>query len=221
MEAKEDVKMHLLGGSPFSPDITLLGDGKLGTLALGERDPGLDALTNNEDVGDTSGKCSVQRVLDVNNVEATNVLLPVYDNTSTTHVASTGDHDNVTSIKLDKVGDLASLQVKLDGVVGLDQGVGVTDGSSVVGNDVGNTASTEGDAADLEEFVASLLRSDPVDGESTLDVVEETEVLARLFDADNILESRRVCWVGADLSIDFDQTLLDNDGDFTAGKSIL
>jgi len=45
--------MHLLGGSAFSPDIALLSNGELGTLALGERDPGLRALANDENVGDT------------------------------------------------------------------------------------------------------------------------------------------------------------------------
>ena len=43
----------LRSGSPFSPDITLLSDGELGTLALRQRDPGLDSLTNDEDVSDS------------------------------------------------------------------------------------------------------------------------------------------------------------------------
>ena len=49
--------LHLLGSGTLSPDITLLGDGELGTLALGEGDPGLGALTNDEDVGDTITSC--------------------------------------------------------------------------------------------------------------------------------------------------------------------
>lgn len=122
----------------------------------------------------------------MDDIESTNVLLPVYDNTSTSHVTTTSDNDDVTSIKLDKVADLASLKLKLDSVVNLDSGVGVTDGSSVVGHNVGNTTSTKSDLADLEELVGSLLRGDAVDGESALDVVEQTEVLARLFDGDNI-----------------------------------
>ena len=45
--------MRLLrSGSPFSPDITLLSNSKLDTLALGQGYPRLGALADNEDVGD-------------------------------------------------------------------------------------------------------------------------------------------------------------------------
>ena len=53
-ECRVEEGLHLLGSGTLSPDITLLGDGELGTLALGEGDPGLGALTNDEDVGDTT-----------------------------------------------------------------------------------------------------------------------------------------------------------------------
>ena len=157
----------------------------------------------------------------MDDIESTNVLLPVYDNTSTSHVTTTSNNDDVTSIKLDKVADLASLKLKLDSVVNLDSRVGVTDGSSIVGHNVGNTTSTKSDLADLEELVGRLLLGDAVDGEAALDVVEQTEVLARLLDGDDIHESSREGLVGADLAIDFDQALLDDGGDFTAGQSVL
>lgn len=63
----------------------------------------------------------------MDNVETTIVTLTVGDNTNTTHVATAGDHGQGTSVELDKVGDLASGKVDLDGVVDLDQGVGVAD----------------------------------------------------------------------------------------------
>lgn len=127
----------------------------------------------------------------MDNIESTNVLLAVSDNTSTAHVATTSDHDDVSSIELDKVGDLAGLQIELDGIVDLDQGIGIADGAAVVGDEVGNTTSTKGDTANLEELVGGLLSSDAVDGEAALDVVEETEVLARLFNGDDICMSVR------------------------------
>lgn len=135
-----------------------------------------------------SSECPVQRVLDVDDIESSNVLLPVHDDTSTTHVATTGDHDDVAGIELDKVGDLASLKVELDGVVDLDEGVGVTDGATVVGDDMGNTTGAKSDLANLEELVGGLLRGDAVDGEATLDIVEHTEVLARLLDGNDIFK---------------------------------
>ena len=131
-------------------------------------------------------ECALKRIPDVNDIEATNVLLTVHDDTGTTHVTSTSDHNDVASIELDEVGDLALLNVETNSVVDLDQGVGVTDRAAVVGDDVGNTTVANGHLTDLEEFVGSLLRGDAVDGEAALDVVEETEVLARLLDRNDI-----------------------------------
>lgn len=50
---RDEGVLHLLSSGTLSPDITLLGNGELSALALGEGNPGLDALTNDEDVGDT------------------------------------------------------------------------------------------------------------------------------------------------------------------------
>ena len=122
----------------------------------------------------------------MDNVEAANVLLTVYDDTSTTHVASTGDDDDVAGIELHVVGDLAGLELVLDGVVHLDEGVGVADGAAVVGDDEWDTLGANTGLPDLEELVGSLLGADAVDGEAALDVVEETEVLARLLNGDNV-----------------------------------
>ncbi len=60
-----------------------------------------------------------------------------------------------------------------------------------------------------------------MNSESALDVVEQTEVLARLLERDDILETARVGDVGADLAVDLDKTLGDNEGNLTAGQSVL
>jgi hypothetical protein len=84
------------------------------------------------------------------------------------------------------VDDLVLDEVELDRVVDLDGGVGVADGASVVGDDEGDALGAELDLLDLEELVRRLLLRDAVDGEAALDVVEETEVLARLLDRDYV-----------------------------------
>ena len=122
----------------------------------------------------------------MNDIEASDVLLTVYDDTGTTHVASTGDDDDVAGVELHVVGDLAGLELVLDGVVDLDEGVGVADGAAVVGDDEWNALGTNTGLLHLEKLVGSLLSGDAVDGETTLDVVEETEVLARLLDRNDI-----------------------------------
>ena len=53
-------------------------------------------------------------------------------------------------------------------------------------DDVGDTLVANRDLADLEELVGSLLSGNTVDRETALDVVKETEVLARLLNRDDI-----------------------------------
>lgn len=112
------------GVSPAA--VTLLSNGELDTLTLGQRDPWL-LLSDDDNVGLTSGELVVNGILQVDNVEASVVALTVSDDTDTTHVTTAGNHDNDTSVELDEVGDLASGEVDLDGVVDLDGGVGVAD----------------------------------------------------------------------------------------------
>ena len=127
-----------------------------------------------------SRECTVQHILNVDDIEPTHVALTVHNDTRTTHVTTTSDHDNVTSIELDIVGDLALLEIEADSVVDLDQGIGVTDGTAIVGDDVGDALVANGDLADLEELIGGLLGGDAVDGEPALDIVKETEVLVGL-----------------------------------------
>ena len=106
--------------------VALLGDGELDTTSLGEGDPGL-LLADDEDVALTGGEGVVNLVLEVDNVETTVVTLTVGDDTNTAHVTTASDHGDGTGVELDEVADLAGLEVNLDGVVGLDQGVGEAD----------------------------------------------------------------------------------------------
>ena len=57
--------------SDLPPLITLLGDRELDALALGQRNPGLASLADDEDVVHACGEGSVERITDVNHVEAT------------------------------------------------------------------------------------------------------------------------------------------------------
>jgi hypothetical protein len=155
-------------------------------LALGQRNLGLGTLTDDEDVAGAGSEGAVKDVTDVDNVEATKVTLGVDNDTDAAHVTATSDHGNVSGLELDVFDDLVLDKVELDGVVDLDGGVGVTDGAAVVGNDVGDTLGAKLATADLAKLEVGLLGGDAVDGEATLDVVEETEVLARLLNGDDI-----------------------------------
>lgn len=98
----------------------------LDTLALGQTDPRL-LLSNDEDVALARGELVVYGILDVDDVEASVVTLPVSDDTNTAHVATTSSHGDDSGIELDEVQDLASGGVDLNGVVDLDGWVGVAD----------------------------------------------------------------------------------------------
>lgn len=146
----------------------------------------------------------------MDDIETTIVALTVGDDTNTTHVATTGDHGDSSSVEADEVGDLSGLDVNLDGVVDLDGGVGVTDGAGIVGDEVWDTLGAKLDTLDLAELVAGLGLRDAVDGEAPLGVVDEAEVLAGLLDGDDVHESSGVGGVSADLSVDLDQALHDD-----------
>ena len=88
----------------------------LDTLALWQTNPRL-LTPNDKDVALTSSELVVDGVLDMYNVEATVVTLTMRDNAHTTHVSSTGDHGNDTSVEADEVCDLSRSQVNLDRVV--------------------------------------------------------------------------------------------------------
>jgi len=178
-------------------------------------------VSDDEDVGKTSSELSVEDVTDVNDIVTSEVTFLVDDGSDATLVTTTGEHDELTLLEGDNLDDLVLGEVELDRVSNLDDRVGVTDGSSIVGNDERNTLGSELDLLDLEKLVGSLLLRDSVDGEATLDVVKETEVLSRLLDRDDILETGGVGLVGSDLVVDLDEALLDDEGDLTSGKSVL
>lgn len=122
----------------------------------------------------------------MHNIKSSNVLFPVDDDTRSAHVTSTSNHDNVASVELDEVNDFALLKVKLYGVIDLDEGIWVTDCSSIVGDDMRDTLGAYSDPSDLEKLVGGLPGGDTVNSEATLDVVEETEMLPGFLNGNDI-----------------------------------
>lgn len=107
----------------------------------------------------------------MHNIPVPDVFLPVHNDTCTTHVTTACDHDKITSVELDKIGDFSLFNVELDSIINFDEGIGVTDGTSIVGDDMRNTTSTDRDLLNLEELICGLLGGYTVNGKSTFDVV--------------------------------------------------
>jgi hypothetical protein len=129
---------------------------------------------------------SVEDISNVDDREATQMFFGMHDHTGSTHVTTTGNHANVSNLELDVVDNFVLVKVKLDGVVDFDSWVRVSDGSTVVGDDVWDTLGTELVTTDFAELEAGLFGGNSVDGESTLDIVEESEVLAGSLNGDNV-----------------------------------
>lgn len=91
-------------------------------------------------------------VLDVDGLKAALVLLPVLDDTDPASVPTASDHNDVPDVELDEVYNLVGLEVKLDGVVRLDERVRVADGAPIIGVEVGNTLLPKLHGADLAEL---------------------------------------------------------------------
>lgn len=84
-----------------------------------------------------------------------------------------------------------------------------------------NTTLAKLHALDLAQLVFCLLAADAVDGEATLGVVDETELLASLLNADDVHEAGGIGGIGADLAVNLDEALHHNLLDLTAVERIL
>lgn len=93
--------------------------------------------------------------------------------------------------------------------------------SRIVRNQEWDPALAELNTLDLAELELSLLSLDAVDGEATLGVVDETEVLAGLLEGDDVHESSGVGGVGADLAVNLDQTLHHDGLDLATVQGVL
>lgn len=93
--------------------------------------------------------------------------------------------------------------------------------SRIVRNQEWDPALAELNTLDLAELELSLLSLDAVNGETTLGVVDETEVLAGLLEGDDVHESSGVGGVGADLAVNLDQTLHHDGLDLATVQGVL
>ena len=93
--------------------------------------------------------------------------------------------------------------------------------SSIVRNQEWDCVLAQLHSLDLSKLVFGLLGLNSVDGEATLSIVDETEVLLGLLDGDDIHETSWVGGIGADLAINLNQALHDNGLGLASVESIL
>jgi len=203
--------------------VTLFNEGKADTFTSGKGDEGLLGVTNHENVGKTGSERVTTGILDVSDLVRTGMMFNVLKDTNATHVVTTSGENSCAVIELDNTVNITSLKVELDGVVLLNVGVGETDGTAVVGNNIWDLVLAENLSGDFAELEGSLLGVDGVGLEAALNVVEHAEVLASLVDGNNILETEGELVVTSDFTVNLDviiSALTDLKG-LLLGKSVL
>ena len=97
----------------------LLHDGQLDTAALGQRDPRLGALPDEEHVAQPRGKLVAGRILDVADVKAALVALPVLHHAHATSVATTWGEGGDREVRSGQAGQLGSTDDRERGHISL------------------------------------------------------------------------------------------------------
>lgn len=90
----------------------------------------------------------------------------------------------------------------------LDVGVRESEGSSVVGDNVGDLVGAHCLSSDGAELELSFLCVDLVSLVSTLHVVEDSEVLIGSFNGHNVHDTKGELGVSSDLTVDLDESFL-------------
>jgi len=205
--------------------VSLLNEGLGETLFGGEGDDRLGVTLSDDDTVVHSGaEGVVVSILNVSNVVRSLVDFDVLENSNTTNIVSTSDENGGTVLELEASIDITGLEVELDRVVDVDLGVGVTDGSSVMGDDVRNLVLTDSLLLDLAEFELGFLLRDLDGGEASLNVVKDSEVLSGFGDGDDVHESEGESVISTDLVVYSDVSVILILADLDAlvsGKSIL
>lgn len=91
-----------------------------------------------------------------------------------------------TVLEFDVVGNLGGGNVQLHGVVDFDERVGVTDGSSIVGDQEWDVLWADTDLLHFAQLVLGLLGRNTVNGEATFHVIDQSEEFSGLLDSDHI-----------------------------------
>merc|ERR1740129_1432138 len=195
--------------------------GEFDTLALGQTDVRLAALTNHENVAHACSKSMTGGILNVHNIERTRMSFSVHDGSNTTGVATSSDHAQVSSLEFDGIHDFTSVDVQPNRIIGLYNGIGVTNCSAIRGVQIGDILGSSLDFTDTAQFVLGLLVGDPVNGVTSLDIIDQTEVFASLFNLDDIHETSWESGVSSDFAVNLDQSLFHDSLDLLGGQSVL
>lgn len=195
---------------------------KVNTVTFGKSDGGF-LVSDDENVRFSGGESLALGVSQVDNIETTQMSFDVLDGGNSTDVVSTSDIGEMSGFVGVPFQDLVLFKVVSEGISFVDFGVGESDGSAVVGDDVGSFVGTNKFALDFHELDFSFSIFYFNGFESSLDVVEKSEMFVGLGDGDDIHDTDGELVVPSDFVIDLDAVffVLKNKSDFTAGNGVV
>lgn len=178
-------------------------------------------LANNKDVGKPGGKAVAIGIFHMNHIKRARMSLSVGDHTNSSQVSTSSHHTQVTGVKLDEVSYFACLQINLNGVIHLDEGIRVANSSSIMGHQMWDSFCAHKDLSHFAQFILGLLRCDTMNSKAALGVIDQAEVLSSFVNADHIHKSSRVGYVSPNFAINLNETLHADLLDFIASQGIL
>jgi len=129
------------------------------------------------------------------------MLFDVLDDTNSTDVVTVLDVTGVTGFQVSEVFNLVVQEVVFKSITNLDFGVGESDGSGVVGNDVGDLVGTNSLGSNLQELELSFFLVEWLEDESTLGVVKDSEGLVGLLKTNDVHKTGGETLVSSDLIV--------------------
>mmetsp|Transcript_13115 Transcript_13115/g.48667 ORF Transcript_13115/g.48667 Transcript_13115/m.48667 type:complete len:294 (-) Transcript_13115:33-914(-) len=204
----------------------LFKDGELDSLTLRQAHPRVELsvlgrVSDEEDVLETGVERVSSRVPHGDDIEGTRVSLDVRHDPHPSAVTATGNHGDLSELKLQDVDDPAGVDVHLDDVVDLHQRVDVADGAAVVGADGRHLLCCDHEALHAAQLVARLRLRDAVQPEAALGIVEQAEAIAGGRHLHHIHEARREVHVRADLAVHLDLLVEADDHALLVGERVL
>lgn len=195
--------------------------GLLDTLVLEKSNERFVLAADDENVIDTCTEGITTGILKVNHVDVSGVMIVLDDLANASDGTTSGDHSQSANLEFNVIVGLAGSEVNLKGVVSRNGGVTVANRASIGQIGIRDTLLANDNFANFAEFEGSLFSGDLVRGEASLGIKEHTEVLVGLIDSDDILMSAREGSITADLAVNLDQLLHDNEFDLVVSDSVV
>ena len=138
----------------------------------------------------------------MHDIVASQMSLHVQDGSHSAHVVSSGDVGEVTGLVLVELNNLVLFEVVFDGISLGDFGIGESDGSGVVGDNVGLFVGSDNASLDLEQLELGLSLLQFGEGEPALDVIEQSEALVGLGESDDVHDADGELDITSDPAVD-------------------